>query len=432
MTHARPVSTRSRLFAPALLALCPLLAGAPAGAQTATRGERDAPAGMTAMAIDDALGTSLVRVLSIDAGVVEGEDGAGARVRYEPGELVALVRVAPATDVTLGVGVADAVRDGAVTMERVRVRARGLTAGVLTTTDGARYPGALSDEEYESGDGFAWTDATGTRLFALEDVASVVMDSAPASVRLALPAGVASDTLLLANGDVLQGFLAGINTSVELERDDGGTTELPPDRVRAIVLANPEEPPAPMRAWFDDGAVIGSDSIVTQGGGWLADDPASPPDAWRSLAGVRAIALDADRLVPLGDLGIARSAGGPVAIAAHDDDRLLELVPALGARDVVLPGDADVAFELPPNAERFACTLRLVRPDSSWADCEVVVLFDGGEVSRTPLAGGRGPVAVNVAVPDGARTLGIRIDPARFGAVHDAVRLARPLVLLAE
>ena len=413
----------------------PLLVGQAALAQTQNTGQpsrSESPVGLTAMAIDDELRTSILRVLEIEGGAVTGEDGLGVRVRYERGELVALVRVSASTDVSKGVGVRDAGRDTLASLERLRVRASSLTAGFLTTTDGRRYTGRLGVRSGSaSGDAIPedvviWMEQEMDYEFPLEEVASVVLNGAPASVRLALPKDVASDTLLLTNGDVLEGFLASIADEVVLERDDGGETRLEAERINAVVLANPAKERPSVMAWLDDGSLLGGDRLTTKDGRSVSDMPDAPTQMWIPLERVRAVTLRGDRITPLSALSVA---SGRVELSAHPDDALLERTPALGARDVLLEGGSETVFTLPAGTQRFAATPMLERGSSSWADCVVVVLVDGVEAVRVPLRGGASIESVNIALPPESLEMTVRVEEGRFGTIHDRVRLSRPLIL---
>ncbi len=409
------------------------------------------PTGVTMMALDGELRPSMVRVTSILDGGVAGEDQRGRPVVFEAGEFVALVRINPRTDLRLGIGVRDLPIGEDMPIERASMRAQASALGVLATTDQRRYPGGIGvyveDSAEETFEGVTVAESVmwigdGTVLeFDLDDLAFVVREGAPASVRLTLPKSVNTDTLLLTNGDIIGGFIAGVGSGVELERDDGSLLTLEMERVHAMVFANPTEPSAPTRAWFDDGSVLGDRSVQTSGGRWVtfgdgADGTADAAWNTRPLTSLRAIAFDADRLVPLSDLTpdrvVSDTPGATITLGVHPDDALLDEAPALGAFDVLMGSPMRVAYALPDGAARFACSVTLAYPDSAWADCQVVFAVDGVEASRTAL-GRESPIAsINIALPSDAQTMTITLDEGRFGPVHDALRLARPLFLLSD
>ncbi|GAB4550160.1 MAG: hypothetical protein Tsb0013_11780 [Phycisphaerales bacterium] len=400
--------------------------------------------GMTALAIDTDLDARLIRVIEIDGTAVEGENGRGERVSFAPGALVALIRANPSTNAALGIGVPDRPADDGTVLDRVKRRAFASRRGVLTLVDGQRFPGTLgrygADESSDPlapstalEDVVVWLDGERVAEYTLEDIASIVLEGTPATVRVGIRGEVASDTLYLTNGDVIEGFLASLGERVELERNDGDVTGLAIEAVHAIVLANPSQEPAPVRAWFDDGAMIASTELFTRAGQRIGVSPSQEMDLMRALASCRGVTFVGDRLVALSALdGRVRSEGRPLLIETHPDDALMESSPLFGASDVVLPGPTEVAYTLPEGAQRFACSVMLERPDSSWADCEVVFLVDGEEVVRIGLAQDTPTSGVRIDFPEGSRLFSVRVEEGRHGSVHDRVRLARPLVLLDE
>lgn len=420
---------------------------APAFAQTDTNAsdaeltEETLSPGLTAMAIDDGLRTSLVRVMSISGDAVLGEDERGRPVVLRRDELVALVRVSPRSDVRLGVGASEQDGGREWTFERLRERSRASTSGVLVTTDGRRYPGTLeaweavegsaeSEEDSASGDGVVWVRGSGPARFSFEEVSRVVSPAAPASVRLTLPGEVTSDTLYLSNGDVVEGFVARVDRSIALERDDGTVLELDANRVHAMVLANPPAPSEGALVWYDDGSIVGGGDVIAEDGRWIGISAGEEID-WKALTTVRAVVFDASRLVALSALHaeVEEASDRRVGLAVHEDDVLLEEAPALGAFDVLLDGPMTVRYVVPAEATRFATSAELLHPDSAWSDCDLVVRVDGAEVSRVTLSQSRAISALNVDLT-GARTLELSVEEGRFGPVRDGVRLARPIILL--
>ena len=418
--------------------------------------------GLTVMAIDASLKPSLVRVTRIEGQRVWGEDEIGRSLVFEPGELLALVRMNANSDLSVGIGARDGVTDPVVLGDRLADRARIATVGVLETTNGRRFPGipaftmgdlaglegsseileAMGDDGQEEG-GVSWLSASSAMSFSLEEIQTITFARTPISQRLMMNTDVTSDTLLLANGDIAEGFVDAIGRTIELERDNGTMLSLAHERVNAIVLANPPEDPDPVRVWFDDGAIIGGTDVfvvnarnigVTDADGAQATAPQESVTQWRTLDAVRAIVFASDRLLPLSAMeaqrGPSDNAGRPIEIVGHPDDTLLDDAPALDALDVVLPGPMRVVYALPRGSKRFACTVRLERPESLWADCTLVLRVDGEERTRVPLNTQTPASPINIALPTGASSLDITLEEGSYGPVHDRLRLSRPVLLL--
>lgn len=438
------------MITPALI-VSSLLAGsvATASVQPSAETPDSINPGMTAMTVDAELRTGLVRVLSIDGMGVVAEDRRGRERVFRDGELLALIRVDATTDVSVGIGAVSLRGAQDMALGQLLERTEASSTGVLVTTDGSRFPGTLeqliggssidsSDEGVpEDPDAVVWVTEFATRVFAIENVSRVVMGHAPASVRLTLPAAVATDTMMLANGDALEGFVAALGREAVLELDDGAEVRLPPDRVNAVVFANPDVRSQGVRVWFDDGEVSAGDAVRTNDGRWIGIEqgpPGTGDGVYRSLENVRTLVFDAGRLLALSDLegvGTGREGAETTQLRTHPDDLLLEEAPALGALDIVLPGPMRVTYDLPAGVSRFACTVALAHPESSWSDCTLTVRADGEVLGAFGLDAETPVRAINLDL-DGARTLEFELDEGAFGPVLDRVLLRRPLLLLSE
>ncbi|MHC4709039.1 MAG: hypothetical protein ACYTA3_01070, partial [Planctomycetota bacterium] len=76
-----------------------------------------------------------------------------------------------------------------------------------------------------------------------------------------VPAPGDADTLQLANGDRLEGFVTALGDPITVEVLNGGgsdlkTIELPLDRVVSVRMVTPAQEPSGRRLWLVDGTVV--------------------------------------------------------------------------------------------------------------------------------------------------------------------------------
>ncbi len=413
----------------------------------------------TALVIDRELRVRVIRLLDITSQEILAQDERGQRLDLPIDSVLAIVRTGPLAQARLGVGAPMMPLGEALPTAVILQRTQAMSAGVLETIDGGRYPGtlALFDDRLRRADAgliddasaevlelmgsdqvpderaaaepvvdaVVWRDGLSDRVYPLERVARIVLPDAPVSARVTLPDAGDEDLLLLANGDTLRGFLAELGDGALLELEDGSMLDLPADRVSAAVLANDPEAHEGSTVWFSSGLVAVGETISTAEGGWLGISNAEGETWWDEIAGVRAILFDSTALVPLADL--TPTTGRPT-IGYHPDDRLLEEAAALNMRDLELSEPTTVAYDLPEGATRFAATIALERSSSPWADCAIVVYADGTELKRIALSAQQPASALNVRLPDSAKVLTIVLDEGDFGPIHDAVRLMRPMI----
>jgi hypothetical protein len=296
----------------------------------------------------------------------------------------------------------------------------------LHLVDGQVLPGSLSPGD--EGEAVRWESAlAGPVRVALEDIAAVVLGAGPTPER---PSTL--DVVRLQNGDVLEGFVAGVGSMVRVERD-GRVGEVPVSRVASIALANPARVPEGVTLWFHDGTVLGARD-VTIGEGVLRATPTLGSMALRVDArDLRAALLDPGAVRPLSGIpwtmpaqtGGRRWTPPPIVTEAY--------TAALFAGDIELPGPMRVEWTLPAGAALLACEAELPESSRVWGDCVLIVEVDGRELVRRRLHGDdpRADLRLDFGAPVAAGSrLRVTLDPGHRGSVQDRVVLRRPLVLV--
>ncbi len=445
----------------------PSLAPTLLAAAAATAAHAQSPA-TSALIIGTDLHTTIETIEGVQAPTDEGSPG-GILLRNNDGELVlqpaiAVIPLDRTVDPQLGVGT-HWTGFGGLTQDRVlrigQILDQGDT-GLLTLTDGRRAFGRLLiGGTSASDDGLAWSlrgisqtntndqppsTRGGVAIIALENVARLILppedgwdvpifDTAAAG-SVTRADNTAGDTVVLANGDRVEGFVTTITDSVTIELDNGDQQTFRRNILRGVALANPTTQPDGPRLWLDDGSVLAFNTIATQPDAntqqWTID---SQDFGTFTLTGpaITGIILDASRITPLAKLD-ATTPTNPTTTShstqRHPDDHTL-YGSNLGINDIVLDGPTRISFTLPPNAERFAATIALDSPSPNWADCIVTVLADGQQLASGELRQTQPAFAVNEPVHD-AQQLEIIIEEGAFGPVGDRVALRRPIVLTAD
>jgi hypothetical protein len=188
--------------------------------------------------------------------------------------------------------------------------------------------------------------------------------------------------------------------------------------------------------WLGDGTVVRFAGASSTAGDTIDLSFESGAESAFSMAEIRAMGLDAGRLVPLSDLkpidqtnDPLRRTTPPIELARHPDDDAGEATPMLGALDIRFPGPMAVQWNLPRGAQRIAATAALAPDTAPWGDCEIAILVDGQEIFRDHLEPGRPAIAINLPIRGDSIT--IAIEAGNHGPINDRVTLHRPLLLLA-
>jgi hypothetical protein len=277
---------------------------------------------------------------------------------------------------------------------------------------------------------------------------------------------IATDQILLVNGDRLDGIVTELDLTVRLERDlaapaaspsssstpppsptdaaqAGGSIGIPIDRIAAMSFITPELPVEGPRVWCSDGTVLRAipridvdtglivmDRVGAATGGAVGavgdfDRPSIRPQE------VLGFAPDASRVLPL-------AAFAPVAVDhAGETPRVAVAWPERlggvwsgGAAPIVVRGPARVAFEMPMEGCTIVAELRIFDPDPAWTDCEVILRDGDRELLRRRMIASSEPIPV--VLPLATTNWSIEISEGELGPIRDAVEIRRAVVILPE
>lgn len=382
-------------------------------------------AGPTRILLDADLREQRVELLSMDGRRLAYIDATGRR-RESPIE--SLVALLPDADRETD--------DASIPIGKRGRAALATSGGLVELTDGQRFPGVRAVAGATSEDALVWRHPRFGRLSLPIDRVLRALFSPEGLALLDVPGAAQGDRdlLLLSNGDAIAGFLVSVGDPIEIE-SDGQSVKAPAERVVALSVAAKREPMHGVVVWLDDGTVATLASIDAQSAESLTLRLEGGQEARYGLDSIEAVAFDATRIAPLGS--IAPSSQAPVGErpafeparelrASPGRDAALDS-PALGARDVLLPGPMRVTWTLPPGARRFAARAELPRDAWPWGDCEIVLSVGGAEAVRERLHMGRPTVDLSCETRGGEVT--ITVEPGNFGPINDRVILRRPIVL---
>ncbi len=375
------------------------------------------------------MSSRVVTLRSADASGVTYEDAEGARHVAAWGAALAwrLIEVP-------SVGVDDA--EGVEGADTGGTPVPPVPRAWLVLTDGQRYPGrpvARSEAGIPAGDVAVWSHARlGEIRVPLDEVRRVEFGAMDVG-----PGAAGQDTVLLKNGDRVQGFVERVGASVEVSVR-GERREFRVEDVRTVVMASAERSASGFRAWMTDGTVAALAVAPTlSGSAWTLTPARSGGQAVNvPVEAVRAVMADAGRVTPLSSLA-------PASVERIGDRRWLPPVRAivgaedtawLGAADLEIPGPMAVRWVLPKGgARRLTAEAELPRSARAWGDCVLVVKVNGREAFRRRLNEGSPRCVVAAEIPEvgpGAGSeLEIRVEPGSFGPIQDTVVLRRPLLL---
>lgn len=395
---------------------------------------QDQPEPALRVLIDHSLQRTLVELESVEGPLIRTRGQNGKTVTLRAADYAA---IAPAGDWNLAPGQAR----GALARGGIVSR-----AGVLELTDDQRLIGIAS----AAGAGeerLAWSHARlGPLSVPLESVRRVTVPRIMAADQARPPLPRESDDLLrLTNGDTLRGFLAEFGALTTIELPDGSEVTTPLHLIDEAALASPDAEPEGMRLWLSEGSVFAIDSIAASRDPQSRDlmvaalapeplAPLTPPNAGSetdasaapglrlalSAGELRALSFDARALLPLASLP-ARAEGRELRIDASG-------APALGAADILLPGPMSVTFDLPRGSTWLAFEASLPIEARAWGDFDLVVLVGGEERERHALSAAAPEASVRVAL-DGASTVTLTLDEARFGPVQDRLLIRQAILI---
>lgn len=439
-----------------LAALCAPCAGSLQPGATQTNAVSAPPEPMHRVLLTDALAQRSIVLVSITADTITIRDDKGRLASLPRAGVLAILPAVRANAPESSLDAAAAL----VTSSSPTARGAADDAaaiGMLRLADGQAFPGSLDTTTRPGNDAIAWSNQLwGTLTLPLESIRSISLRS---SASAADGPDTKDDRIVLANGDVLTGFVESIGASVRLERE-GKPTDVPLDRVQSISLASTPAPASGVRAWMADGTItrIADVQITTTGRAlFTAPKDLARADAGSAgatgeptsveAAGIRALLFRAEAIAPLAGLTLTSA---PLADAASSPTpgeasgrrwvpaaRVLDATDAaLGAADIELPGPMTLEVPLPANARRAAFIAELPESCFAWGDCTLTVegISPSGDVSLLAQSrmNARSPVA-DVNIPTGPATqLRFRLDPGPSGPIQDRILLRRGLVLVGQ
>jgi hypothetical protein len=312
----------------------------------------------------------------------------------------------------------------------------GSTPGAaLWLTDGQRFTGEWVGPTPD-GLGLRWRHPLiGAVTVPLEEVARVIWLDGEGVASTGSADTPTTDTVTLINGDVMNGFVSELTgQGVTLVPDAGGEpVTVPYKRIASMTLANPTVPAdGPYHlVTLTDGTRVFADAVELTGerASWRVTPPGAPgrqvdaPIEALARIDFRAGGL---RLIDLADLPRRTVRGSEVF-------GLPLPIRAVG-RSLRMHAPAEVRFELPDGAVRFAAVAELDTTGdapadmASWSDFHVVVSVQGEEAGRCHVSGD-GPVA-RLNTPVSGPTMTLRLEPGVNGPILDRLLLRDAVVLI--
>ncbi len=308
----------------------------------------------------------------------------------------------------------------------------------LELTTGEQLVGSLRPETLEDGRCVLANPQLGLLGISLDELRHLTVKG---GVPGAPEPSATVDRVVLANGDILEGFIDSIGENVVIETDSG-VTEVPIKSVGELSLANqPTELTGPV-VWLADGTVIGLESIeqsadarslplrLTARQGLRTDDEPSHTTA----RAVRGLMFDFERVTPVSRLEVVETLAAPGRtftdpIVLDPDDEV-----ALWAGTIRMSGPMSVEWMLPDGAAGLAGWIRLDERAAPWGDCiaRVEVVTQGAPrviaSERVSVEGGRVRIHTPLADVEPGSRLRLTIEAGRYGPVRDWVVLERWLI----
>lgn len=315
-----------------------------------------------------------------------------------------------------------------------------ILTGMIELIDGQRLPGDLLSTA-RAEDAVAWNHpAFGKVSFQIDRVRGFARRSATLDIREQAfrdSDPPPNDLLFLTNGDQQAGYLVSTGDPIRIEVD-GAPLDIDPDRVAGARLSNVREPAEGAWIWLTDGTAARVTRLNLDTAGRSSFALLDGPTGSIPWDQVRAVLLDAGRVVPLSHLELNsqspatdRRYAPPVRQVSNntESDPAALVGPPMGAADLLLPGPMTISWSLPPSATRIAFEAALAPGAIPWGDCELVITIDHVEQTRRRLYPDQESVTINV--PVSGRELSIAVEPGRFGPIRDWVILKRGLILIA-
>ena len=201
-----------------------------------------------------------------------------------------------------------------------------------------------------------------------------------------VPESSAADIVVLANGDRIEGLVAAIDDPLVIERDGAGESALPLDRIAAISLVHEAQPPGPVRIWLKDGTALDAREAVEAPGGLMVRGLSVFPEGAARMFGPPAIAAVRWGAQPMALASLKpASQPGNQTTSALPRGEPMEVHPGewpLGLASIRLRGDTRYEFPGHSRSMRLSALARIPVGLHAYADFDVVVRGDDGELGR--------------------------------------------------
>lgn len=284
----------------------------------------------------------------------------------------------------------------------------------VTLVDGQRFKGGIATGAPgdQASDAPAESLTLETTLFGrlsipFEEIAQISIDQQGREEQSPAPSAVEaeSDSITLANGDTITGFIESIGSTISISTgsvsttsQSGGAVEsFPLTRCAAIRFANPAKPLAGTVAWIGSPGnplqVVRADEFAFRPPGEVTLRPAiagsSAPTATFALDQLAAASPSAASIIPLASLPIARSQASSTRPWSQGAIERGRLTSPLGLGRIELPGAMSVDWQIPASATSLIGRIALSSDAVIWGDCVVHVELIDAAGKATSLWSGR-------------------------------------------
>ncbi|GAB5496628.1 MAG: hypothetical protein Phyf2KO_17080 [Phycisphaerales bacterium] len=325
----------------------------------------------------------------------------------------------------------------------------GMTSrsGLITLTDGQQLVGMPSvisiDEEF-----VAWSSSTlGIVGIPIENIRRITMPRLMPTGEITPPlAYELDDVIRLANGDTLRGFIETVGAETTIETNAGALLDVDTANIDQITLANDPAELSGTAFWLADGSVICMQSYETDHSGdepvalsmlepehiGAALDERTPSEADAQPFGLTlstplreivAVTFDSRRVIALSVLEHA-SEFREIHIEQNG-------IPALGSRDITMPGPMRTTWVLPQSATRLAFNATLPIDARAWGNLDLIVRVDEKIIETRAINAESPSAAINIAV-SGNELVSLEIDEAEYGPIQDKLVISEAIVLIGD
>jgi len=313
----------------------------------------------------------------------------------------------------------------------------------IELTDGQRFAGSLASGPENADDLFWISPVFGTMRVSLDNVRLVVLDpDVDLDVDIESRSEVASDYVLLRNGDVLSGFIEHIGQTIGIDAGSG-VVRIGLDRLAAAQFANDATDRKGIFVWLSDGTVANVASLATTHSTIeLTRSPANKNTEANDVAlkhtfplsSLVALVPDSSTFHPLASLVLTRHVASPQRRWTPDAVIGSKRTRSLDAADIEIPGPMRLEWSLPDGSRLITFDAMLPERSRMWGDCEIIVhaIVRGQDVpiARTHVSADHPSVSMIAEIPAESTGLAITLDAGRFGPAQDTVILRNAIVLI--